>query len=890
MTTLDILGGDWRIHFNDETVNSLTGQAGLRMVEYITGVKRPYNEVYSAVADNSDFFQAMTFKNPMTPTTPNAYVMANDYFMSRASMEQTFEGALDANWALKTVGTGNDAFGHGVIKKIYDIGLGSNFVAGDVGRRVIESASSDSGTLLAFDIDPDGTLVAWIRPDDSTPGTGDIFDSLTGTIAVTGDGGVGTVDCIASIGAGISGLTKWSAIQAIGAAPTATEVFALQDRFKLADSATGLDQYWVTDTTVSLGIISIAVMIQNSGVLIADGDVEVFARRYTALYDHFRLNVAAGGFQALPLASQPDLNNTTGYRTTGTLASITGTATVGNGIYVGGTWATATARGVITETNGNTDLEYYLVGTEVGALPDIGSTTAIFGYDFSTAADDGFDATTGTVGVNLGGPTDTTAGEGGNLTLTLGAVTTEDFDGNGTPENYSVEADAQSNIGFGKVYERFKYVTRRGADEADLFGAGTNQPGETYRGLEATGFYDALTSTMVDGDDVTIAAGDSGAKTNFSARLVAQNVTPADSVQAYITLMDIQTSLTSAQPADNDVVDGEGANDVTLQEDGAGGVIQRYTAPKSSPLGTSTGTALFLSRGVIIVNPDAADTQAYTATPDTQDTPLSPPNTISVNWTNTRAGDRIMGARDTGVAGVIDRDQFGGMATPAGSYNSQDDLLIRVAGTVDAEVMNASVVRVKENALLQEHRYYYSSVTKQALGEFTLTALTGGNTGTATASSSATQLVDDGRDFVSDGVLVGMLVRNTTLGKVTHVWEVTAFATTGLTSNDTLIVRALYGTPDDWDSTDTYIINALIQTYDTNDDLFDLVLDVEEQVGTDGTPGSEANSFVKIPAADFDIVVEVRNGKLILPFAVNQTISDNSVTINVVRQPDTIAT
>lgn len=884
MTTLAILGGDWEISFDDETVNSLAGQAGLRSVSYVTGVKRTMNEVYSAVADNLDFFQAMTFKNAMIPTTTNAYVMANDYFMSRASMEQTFEGALDANWAMKTVGADLDSFGHGVIKVVYTIGLGANFITGDIGRRVIQSDTTDSGTLLAFDIDPNGDLVAWIRPDDSTPSTGDTFDG-TGVLDCTGDGGTGDPDTSV---AGISGLTQWSAIQAIGAVPTATEVYVLQDRFKMADSATNLDQYWVTDSTVSLGIISIAVMIQSAGVLIADGDVEVFARRYTALYDHFRLNVAGGGFSALPLASQPDLNNTTGYRTTGTLASITGTAVIGNGIYVGASWAAATARGVITETNGNTDLEYYLVGTEIGALPDIGSTTAIFGYDFSTAANDGFDATTGTVVDNLGGPTDATAGEGGTVTLTLGAVTNQDFDGDGNFENYSVTVDAQGDVPVAKVYERFKYVTRRSADEADLFGAGTNQPGETYRGNEGTFFYDANTGTLGDGEDMSITT-----RTNFSARLTAQNGTPADSVQAYIVMMDIQTSLTTAQPDDNDLVSdegGDGVSDVTLDEGGAGGTIQRYTVSKQSPLGTFTGSQLFLSRGLIIINEAGADTQAYTATPDNSSVPLSPPNTISITYTNTRAGDRLMGARDTGTAGVINRDQFGGLATPAGSYNSQDDLLVRVAGTTDSEVMNASVIRIVETALLQEHRYYYSSVTKQALGEFTLTALTGGNTGTATASSSATQLVDDGRDFSSDGVLVGMLVRNTTLGKTAHVWEVTAFATTGLTSNDTLIVRALYGTPDDWDSTDTYIINALIQTYDTNDNIFDLVLDVEETTGTDGTPGSESNSFVKTPAADFDIVVEVRQGKVILPFELNQTISDNSVSINVVRQEDTIAT
>ena len=882
MTTLDILGGDWRISFDDETVNSLAGQAGLRKIEYISGPRRSLNAIYSAVADNADFFQAMTFTNPMLPVTPNQYTAANDYFIPRSSMEQTFEGGMSANWALKTVGPDSDTFGHGVIKKQYVVGLGTNFVAGDIGRRVVESASGDTGTLLDYDIEPDGTLVAWIRPDDSTPVTGDIFDSTTGTISVTADSGTGSVDVSV---AGESGLTEYAAIQAIGSVPTATEVYVLQNRLKLADSATNTDQYWVTDTTVSLGIVSISVMVRNSGTLIADGDLEVFARRYTSLYDNFRLNVAGLGFSALPLASAPDINNTTGYRTTGAMTASAGTFDVGNGIYQGASWAAATARGIVTAvtgTNPNVTVEYYLVGTEIGALPDLASTTASTEYDFATALDGDASGTTGTVGVNSGGPTDVAAGEGGTVTIALGAVTTVDHDGDGTNENYSITIDAQTDVPIAKVYERLKYVTRRSADEADLFGAGTNVPGETYRGIEAVLEYDANTGTMTDGDDLVITA-----KTNHSSRLVAQNTTPADSVATYISMMDIQTSLTSAQPADNDVVDDETGDDVTLHAGGTLG-LNFFSSPKAAPFGTFTGSQIFGARGVVYINPASTDVQAYILTDDTG-VLRTPPNTIALNIQNTRVGDRIMAARDTGVAGVIDKDQFGGLAAPMVGYNNQDDLTVRVAGTIDNEVPDASIIRVVETTLLQEHRYYYSSVTKQASGEFTLTALTGGNTGAATATST-TQLVDDGRNFLTDGVLVGMLVRNTTLGKTGHVWEVTGFSTTGLTANDTLEVRPLYGTPDDWDNTDTYIINALIQTYAATDDIFDLILDVEEDTGTDGTPGSEQNTFVKTPAADFDVVINVRNGKIILPFDLNQTISDTTVNVTVVRQPDTIAT
>jgi hypothetical protein len=309
-------------------------------------------------------------------------------------------------------------------------------------------------------------------------------------------------------------------------------------------------------------------------------------------------------------------------------------------------------------------------------------------------------------------------------------------------------------------------------------------------------------------------------------------------------------------------------------------VIQRYTVSKQCALGTFTGTQMFLARGNIIINPHANDTQAYVATPDNSVTPLNPPNTIAVGFANTRAGDRLMVARDTGTAGVIDRDQFGGLA----AGNNQDGTAITVAGTVDSEVTLASIVRIVETTKVEEHRYYYDSVTKIASGVFSLTVPTS-DSGTVT-TNSATQLIDTGQSF--DGatpVEVGMLIRNTFGGKTTHVWEVTE-----VVDSITLNVRALYGGADDWDIGDTYVINKLIQNYATSDDLFDLILDVEEATGTDGTPGSESNQLVKLLAADFDVVAEARQGKVILPFALNQTVGDNTVTMTIVRAADTIAT
>jgi hypothetical protein len=246
---------------------------------------------------------------------------------------------------------------------------------------------------------------------------------------------------------------------------------------------------------------------------------------------------------------------------------------------------------------------------------------------------------------------------------------------------------------------------------------------------------------------------------------------------------------------------------------------------------------------------------------------------------NTRQFDRILVARDTGTAGVINKDQFGGIDTPAGTYNGVADREVRVAGSIDGEVPQAGVVRVVETTLQQEHRYYYSSRTTGSNGVFTLTNNGSSYSGTATAGTSDTVLEDTGQTFVTDAVEVGMLIY---VAGRTSTYEVVS-----ITDEDTLVIQLLYGAGG-FVSTDTYTINALIQNYATSDNLFDTIIDGEEDVGTDGTPGSISNSFVKA-GGSFGTVVQVRQGKVILPFEQNQTQGQTDATVTTVRTPDTIA-
>lgn len=394
---------------------------------------------------------------------------------------------------------------------------------------------------------------------------------------------------------------------------------------------------------------------------------------------------------------------------------------------------------------------------------------------------------------------------------------------------------------------------------------GTNVPGESYRGLDAIFEYDANTSTMNAGEDIDTVTGGS----TWTSRLIHQNTTNSPT---YITVTDQQTSVDAV--VDNDVISDEGGvgvRDVTVHAGGTVG-LANFTSPKSSPLGTFTGTQIFGARGVVFVNNAAADAQAYILTDDLGNL-NNPPNTVTFTVTNTLALDRILVARDTGTAGIIDKDQFGGLAAPSGTHNGEGDQIIRVAGSVDSEVPQAGYVRIVENTLRQEHHYVYTSRTTGALGEFTLTSIP---TGTATAGTSTTQLSDSGGDFINDGVEVGMLIQDTTNGDFYEVVSVD--------SATQLTIVQIFGTGGSFASGDGYEINRLIQDYATSDDVYDLILDLE------ATTTSVSNTFIKTLSSNFFVVVNVRQGKVILPFTQNQEQGDGSTTVTVVRQPDTIAT
>lgn len=848
MTTITILGGDFEILFDDETVG--TGAvAGMRMVRRTAGASTTVytsNQLYSAVAGEADAFQAMGFTNPMTPTTPNAYDMANFYFLPRSSTEYLKEGTFTCDWTSAIL---PDTNGNGVVRVVY--AGGTAFVAGDIGRHVVQTTGGDSGCLLDFETDPDGLTYAWIRPDVS--GT-DVFAG-SGSLTVVAAGGTGAST---TSGTGSTGITKYTAVQAIGSVPTATEVYVIQNRIKIADAATNTFQWWATDPTVSLGIISILVRTRTSGVDVADEDVEVFARRYTSLFDNFRLNVAAGGFSALPLASAPDINNTTGYWA---------------GVWSTGTGTAMLVGDVLDNTTGGKEGGSYVVT----AVADAGATGTFEYYttgdltEFATA--DTFTSANrnGTINgaptANIGGPTETGAGNGATVTITIGNALA-DHDGDGTNESYSVTIDAQgpgaNGVAVADVYERIKYVCRRGSDNTFWTTTACTIPGEQYHGIEAQVFYDTPSGVFTEGDDITGQGG-------YTARVFGVETTGTgyqNALQAYVTLTDAQTSLDAV--INNDTLTDTTGGDTVVVDTATNAIASFPSSNKSSPFGTFTGTQLFGSRGVLYTGQADDDTQAYTLIDDGGFQRTSP-NTVSFIVANTLALDRVLVARDTGVDGIIDKDQFGGMTAVAASSAT-----ITVAGTVDSEVPPIGYLRVVENTLLQEHKYEYTSRTTGAGGVFTLTPITPSTANDTGATTTPTLLNDSTATFQTQGVVPGMLIQDTTNGDTYEVAGlVTGFEETRIT------IFQVFGTGGTLAAGDAYTINETIQLYAVTDDCYDLILD------TEATGASTSNSFVQ--STLFDTVVNVRQGKIILPFTQNAAVTASGGGVTVVRQPDTIA-
>jgi hypothetical protein len=298
-----------------------------------------------------------------------------------------------------------------------------------------------------------------------------------------------------------------------------------------------------------------------------------------------------------------------------------------------------------------------------------------------------------------------------------------------------------------------------------------------------------------------------------------------------------------------------------------------YAFVKPAPYGTLAGGVFFGAQAVWVEGMDANDANNIRLT-DAAALPQQPFASVNVVVSNTRVDDVITVFLEDGTSGLPDKSQFTSHAT----LNVLSGSTFEMDAALPTDTPSSGTLFVRDVSADEEHRYRYDSFTGAIL---TLAAEV---TGTATAGTTGVTLFDTG-NFAS-GVQRGDIIRNTldpSIGYVVDVVSANEVTTTQMLNSAGAFV--------DWAVSDTYEINSLVATYVTADKAFIPYMDVIEDAGTEGTPGTATQTILfNVPR---NVVVRVRNNLNaieIVPFVARNTISATGMAQAVIRTEDTVTT
>lgn len=307
-----------------------------------------------------------------------------------------------------------------------------------------------------------------------------------------------------------------------------------------------------------------------------------------------------------------------------------------------------------------------------------------------------------------------------------------------------------------------------------------------------------------------------------------------------------------------------------------------YAATKQAPFGTLAGGVFFGAQGVWVQGMQSSDNNNVKLT-DASGTLREPFTSITLTISNTRSGDRIAVYLENASTTLPDKDQYASHASSnvlSGTTVNCIDGVTFPNDTPTGTGGTGTVIMVDVSAS-EEHRYRYSSFNNTSGtgndGQIVLTDLSA-NDGTSTGGDLDT-LANTGETFVTNGVKIGDIVRQTTDGGWGYV---TAVAETSLE-------MTLNSAGNAWGPTKAYEINQLVVLYTGSDTFFVPYLDTRETTGTEGAPGTETQTLTYV--SDREVVIEVRNvenATRIVPFKTTGTINSNGLTQSVIRTTDTV--
>ena len=824
-----ILSGDFTIYYLDENRQK-------RIVYSGSTSTYTMNQLQSALQDHFDEQLQMDDGTPMSAQTPVEYTIGiidagdlDPWYISYESLEYLNGGALrTASWT-RSVGSNTGI----VVAPV--TAAGNNITATDAGLD-ISHADGDAGTLLDVIKVGDTNDYIVIRPDSF--GTADNFDSTSGNLVVNAHTAV-------QAAASTTGEQIWANLYSLGTIEADSHIYLYKG--EAAADADRVRIYSIVDQTQdwwSDGHIDICVPIRDfktaANPIIDEGYVSVFIRKYTTLYDNFEVanSTTSGGRNPIPLATGPDLDNTTGYKSI-VLSGASGNWGTGDEIEGG----TSGARAIITQVTGSNPsptLYYYLIDDP---LTDFSGTETVTNND-----DTGSGSKTAAAPADQGPALSTWFTSNTPPTATY-ANTTVDIDDDGTAEGYGITVDCQSNP-VTEVYEWMKYTFRRGNTSTTN---SDNIACERYIGanvyLEYTGSVSG--GTISEGDDVEQA-------TTLATGVVISH----DTTNKEILLRDTRGTFNTT----NTVTSQDNSGAITPDAAAAA-----FAPKKQSPLGTLAGGTLFLARGVVLANWIGADENSFQLT-DSAGNIRERPVAISLTVTNlvgtdesTITDDRVAVFRLTGSGGSIDKTEY---SASGGETPGAATLVVDSSITTDTPgKTTGGALRIRDaDDNNQEYRIRYSSWTSST---FTLA----NTTGTADAGTDANTIIDAAVNF-STAAKRGDLIWNSTRTDYAYITSVDDANTIQLDRN---ITGQTTG--------DSYEINAVPITMNTADDVYIPLIDEY----ADSTSASV--SIVYASPIDFRVKVRnVANSTPIIPFVTDGSTSGTDQSVATIRTTDAIYT
>ena len=795
---------------------------------------RTMNEVYSASKTLEALSAQMSERIWMTAQTPVDYTMVNGYFVDDTTVEHFTRGTLQSS-----------GWGGGVIlKRGYDSTGGGavDFIASDIGLTVTGGTTGDTGVLMDFNTVL-GTEVVWIRAD-VAGGANDAFDNDSETLIASG--GTGTNQTATPAVA--DGESVWANPNTIATLADFTEVYIYQSR-SLTDALANADDKAAVVATKGTaawwptGNIDILLKVQENDVLFDQGFATFFAHQYNNLFSFSVVDLSAGARTPIALETQADGNNATGHRL------MTSTASGGTGTFVVGEEVTTGTKSIVLTSVAGTSADPVLGYRVAGeAQVDIVASDAL------TGATSGATVTTETP-TNLG----PTLSPASTMTITHTNILRDLVNGAGS-QPYSIEPDQQGTAK-GAVYEKLKFQCSRGTTATGLT---DGIEGEQYLGNELHLDISTPKGTLgtLGNSEGTIMFMWLADGTTFrgSGILVANHGDNPGGLQ--LRNVRLTGSGTIARVGDTFA-------SYAASTDGAVVDVARTITPiKAAPFGTFAGGTFFGAPGVWPIDFNAGDETSIQLTDDLGETQL-PPDTVSVLVTSLISGDSVaVFRRVSATAGsAIDRAEYNPSGSQGPATSTSAGLATLTTGvSISNEAPPAGKVQVVDVSNNNETiRYRYASFTGAI---FTLT----GSTGTADAGSSTSVLFDAAADFVTDGVEVGDIVRNTTDGEEGIVTVVTDLNTLGITT-----------TASTWEAK-LYEVNMLARPYVAGDDVWvPFILRIADAT-------TESNTIIHAGGGDIPVRVVVRSAGVVEPQEFDQVIANGGVgmTQAMIRNADNI--